>query len=83
MTAFVDTRAPNGRSGMLLLDPENATIDNTADSGNLDTTGGVFTTNDNADFTVTWTTLNGVLNTTGAEVRTVGLETSPLRTPAA
>ncbi|MEO6787306.1 MAG: filamentous hemagglutinin N-terminal domain-containing protein, partial [Chthoniobacteraceae bacterium] len=68
---MVDTRAPKGHTGMLLLDPDDATIDNIGDS-NLTNAVGIFTaTIPLTPFKVTWLTLDGQLATTAATVQTV------------
>jgi fibronectin-binding autotransporter adhesin len=63
-----DTRAPKGRTGTLLLDPDSATIDNTPPNANDTNTAGTFTaTIANTPFHVQWSTLNtqlGLSNTT-------------------
>ena len=66
----VDTRAPYGTTGMLLLDPDDATIDNSANS-NVTNGAGTFTaTAAGTAFTVTWATLDGQLATTNTTVQT-------------
>jgi len=65
----VDTRAPNGKAGMLLLDPDDATIDNTTDSNDT-SAAGVFTSLDGNAFTVTWDTINTTLATTPTTIQT-------------
>ena len=66
----VNTLAPMGHSGMLLLDPDDATINNTADS-NV-SVGTPFVANPTAGsaFTVTWNTLNTSLAATPTTVQT-------------
>ncbi|TAL09564.1 MAG: filamentous hemagglutinin N-terminal domain-containing protein, partial [Nitrospirae bacterium] len=68
----VDAGAPKGKPGTLLLDPDNITIDNSADANSTDTTG-VFTATDNTmNATVTWASIDTELNTnnTNVEVKT-------------
>ena len=70
---FVDTLAPLGRTGTLLLDPSDLTINNTTNSGGS-TVGSIFTAGP-ANSILTWGTINTLLSAGGLEVRTNQLGT--------
>ena len=71
----VNTLAPLGKAGTLLLDPAGLTIDNTTNSGG-GTVGSVFTAGA-ANSTLTWATINTLLSSGGLQVRTNQGNTGP------
>ena len=66
--AQVNTLAPLGSAGTLLLDPSDLTINNTTNIGGS-TVGAIFTAGA-ANSTLTWGTINTLLSSGGLEVRT-------------
>ena len=70
---FVDTLAPLGRAGTLLLDPSDLTINSTTNSGGS-MVGSIFTAG-LANSILTWGTINTLLGSGGLEVRTNQLGT--------
>ena len=67
----VDTRAPNGLVGSLLLDPDEMIIDNSTDT--FDTTSGidpVIYSTTAPQSTITWATIDSQLATTGVTIQT-------------
>ncbi len=64
----VDTLAPHGNAGTLLLDPADITIDNTTDNLNGGTIGGGYFSGATGNSTLTWNTIN--LQSGSLEIRT-------------
>ncbi|MBA4789199.1 MAG: filamentous hemagglutinin N-terminal domain-containing protein [Rhizobiales bacterium] len=71
-TGTVDLRAANGRTGMLLLDPENLTISNDATSGVTTSAGPTYTASAN-DSVLNVSTLLAALATSNVTVTTGGV----------
>ncbi len=72
--AAVDTRAPRGKVGTLLLDPDNIIIDNTTDENDLGETAPnpvVFTAGAADPSHITWTTIDNRLNSNDVTIQTV------------
>ena len=67
---YVDTRAPQGLAGSLLLDPSDITIDNSTDNLNSGTLGGGYFQNATGPAVLTWNTIN--TQTGSLEIRTSG-----------
>lgn len=66
---LVDTRAPNGLAGSLLLDPSDITINATGPSSGGATTGNYFT-GGLGNSTLTWATINAQMAAGGLQVQT-------------
>jgi filamentous hemagglutinin family protein len=66
---LVDTRAPNGQAGSLLLDPSDITINATGPSSGGTTTGNYFT-GGLGNSTLTWATINAQMAGGGLQIQT-------------